>query len=348
MTALHETARAGAAGSAVTSGAAVPPARRTTPLPALLAAAAWAAAGALTLIWPDEQVSGLGQARVTGTGLVAAVAFALAGLALAGGLIGLRRRSLGARLAHAVPWLVVLAALFTTWELLTAKTGTLTPPYWASPQRIQADFRSDHVLLLQSLWSSLRLLLEGYAIGALTGVLVGVAMGWSQRVNYWLHPILRTIGPLPPVALIPIMFVLLPSSGSASLLLIALSAWFPVTVLTFSGVSGVSRAYYDVALTLGARSRFLVTRVAVPAALPSIFVGLFMGLGMTFPTLVIAEMLGARNGLGWYVQWQQHWSAYPKMYVALVLMVVLFSGLLTLLFVVRDRVLAWQRGLVRW
>lgn len=318
------------------------------PIPAMLAAAAWAAAGALTLLWPDEHVSGLGQARVTGTGLVAAVAFGIAALVLAGALAGLRRPRLGARVAHAAPWLVLLAVLFSAWELLTAKTGTLRPPYWASPQRLQADFRADHALLLSSLWSSLWLLAKGYAIGAALGVVVGVAMGWSQRVTYWLHPILRTIGPVPPVALVPIMFVILPSSATASLVLIALSAWFPVTVLTFSGVASVSRSYYDVALTLGAGPRWLVGRVAVPAALPSIFVGLFMGLGMTFPTLVIAEMLGARDGLGWYVQWQQHWSAYPKMYVALGLMVVLFSGLLTLLFLVRDRVLAWQRGLVRW
>jgi NitT/TauT family transport system permease protein len=64
--------------------------------------------------------------------------------------------------------------------------------------------------------------------------------------------------------------------------------------------------------------------------------------------LVVAEMLGAKNGLGWYIQWQQRWSAYPKMYTAILVMIVVFSGLITLLFRVRGRVLSWQKELVRW
>ncbi|WP_163317368.1 ABC transporter permease, partial [Enterobacter hormaechei] len=79
------------------------------------------------------------------------------------------------------------------------------------------------------------------------------------------------------------------SSWSASTFLVALATGFPVTVLTWSGVAGVNKAYFDVARTLGASQRFLVLRVAVPAALPHVFVGLFMGLGGSFAVLVVAE-----------------------------------------------------------
>lgn len=74
--------------------------------------------------------------------------------------------------------------------------------------------------------------------------------------------------------------------------LIALATWFPVTVLTWSGVASVDKAYYDVARTLGAKQGFLIFKVAIPAALPHVFVGLFMGLGASFSTLVVAEMMG--------------------------------------------------------
>jgi NitT/TauT family transport system permease protein len=149
-------------------------------------------------------------------------------------------------------------------------------------------------------------------------------------------------------AWLPLAFFVFPSSYSASTFLIALATGFPVTVLTWSGVASVSKAYYDIARTLGANRSFLILKVTVPAAMPHVFVGLFMGLGNSFAVLVVAEMLGVKAGLGWYLQWAQGWAAYANMYAALLIMALVFSGLITLLFRVRDRLLSWQKGLVRW
>ena len=118
-------------------------------------------------------------------------------------------------------------------------------------------------------------------------------------------------------------------------------------MLTWSGVAGVNRAY-DVARTMGASEWFLVLRVAIPAALPQVFVGLFMGLGASFSVLVAAEMMGVKSGLGWYLSWAQGWASYANMYGALIVMALVFSGLITLLFLGRDRLLAWQKGVVKW
>lgn len=67
-------------------------------------------------------------------------------------------------------------------------------------------------------------------------------------------------------------------------------------MLTSSGVMGIDKAWYDVARTLGASQRFLILRVAIPAALPNVFVGLFMGLGASFSVLIVAEMVGVKSG----------------------------------------------------
>ena len=108
-------------------------------------------------------------------------------------------------------------------------------------------------------------------------------------------------------------------------------------MLTWSGVASVNSAYYDVARTLGASRAFLVFKVAIPAALPHVFVGLFMGLGASFAVLVTAEMMGVKAGLGFYLQWAQGWAAYANMYAALLVMSLMCSGFMTLLFRVRDR-----------
>jgi NitT/TauT family transport system permease protein len=163
-----------------------------------------------------------------------------------------------------------------------------------------------------------------------------------------MHPLLRFVGPLPATAWLPLAFFVLPSSWAAGVFLIALATGFPVTVLTWSGVASVNAAYYDVARTLGASQRFLILRVAIPAAMPSVFVGLFMGLGGSFAVLVVAEMMGVKSGLGWYLSWAQGWAAYANMYAALIVMALMCSGVISVLFCIRDRLLTWQKGLLRW
>ena len=192
------------------------------------------------------------------------------------------------------------------------------------------------------------LLAAGVAFGATVGFATGVTIGWSRIAGYWIHPLLRFLGPVPASALLPLAFFVFPSSHAAAVFLVSLATFFPVTVLSWSGVAGVNKQYYDVARTLGASEWFLITRVAIPAALPQVFVGLFMGLGGAFSVLVTAEMMGVKSGLGWYLTWAQGWASYANMYAALLVMAVVCSSIVTLLFVVRDRALSWQKGTVKW
>jgi NitT/TauT family transport system permease protein len=307
----------------------------------LLGAAVWLATAAIILLLPD-------QVEVGRTQELAGIAGILGLVLLLGGLLQPRLGAPGRKLRAAGPWLVALGLALAAWELLTAKSAYLPLPFFASPQGLLEVYLEDWPRLGESVLRSLWLLASGYALGAAAGFVAGVALGWSRGIGYWVHPVLRLIGPLPATAWLPVAFFAFPTSGSASTFLVALAAWFPVTVLTWSGVSAVNKAYYDIARTLGANSRFLVLRVAVPAALPQVFVGLFMGLGASFSVLVVAEMLGVKAGLGWYLQWAQGWAAYGNMYAALVVMALMCSGLTTLLFKGRDRVLRWQKGTVRW
>ncbi|MDB5785584.1 ABC transporter permease subunit [Caballeronia mineralivorans] len=319
-------------------------------LPTWLAALAWVASAGFTRWWPDAD-----EWPYTDYLLVLKLALAVTAL-----LIGVAaRRSLLTRQADAppshaerwltaMPWLVALAVGVTAWEVLTAKLEWLPRPFFAPPQALIAVFFDDFPRLGSSVVHSFGLLAYGYVIGAVAGFVTGVGIGWSRAVGYWLHPVLRLIGPLPATAWLPLAFFFFPSSFSASVFLIALATGFPVAVLTWSGVAGVNSTYYDIARTLGARPGFLILKVAIPAALPSVFVGLFMGLGASFSVLIVAEMMGVKAGLGWYLQWAQGWAAYSNMYAALLVMALMCSGLITLLFRFRDQLLAWQKGLLKW
>lgn len=327
-------AAAGAAGNAETS-------RAPFPVREAIAALAWLGAGAIAFGFEDVGDYGY---TPEFAGLLGALGVAV----IVATALGRSLPAFGARLRHAAPWLAVFGALVATWETVTAKTGLLPMPFFPPPQAILEVYLDDYARLAESVWASAKLLALGYVFGATAGFLLGVSIGWSKAVSYWAHPILRFVGPLPATAWLPIAFFVFPSSWSASTFLIALATGFPVTVLTWSGVASVNTGYYDVARTLGASPAFLVLRVAVPAALPHVFVGLFMGLGASFSVLVVAEMLGVKAGVGWYLQWAQGWASYANMYAALIVMALSCSGLITALFKIRDWRLGWQKGVVRW
>lgn len=311
----------------------------------LLAGLAWLLEGGLVYYWPNKALGFTEWAFTAEFGIANAVLGALLlALALLGGHLG----RAGTWLRPAGQWLVALPVLLLVWQVLTAKLAILPAPFFAPPQSLVEVFSEDWSRLGISVAHSARLLLHGLVLGALVGFVTGVSIGWSRVANYWVHPLLRFLGPVPSSALLPIAFFLAPSSYAAAVFLVALATFFPIAVLTWSGVASVNKAYYDVARTLGASEWFLIFRVAIPAALPQVFVGLFMGLGASFTVLVTAEMMGVKAGLGYYLQWAQGWSAYSSMFAALLVMAVLCSGLITLLFAVRDRVLSWQKGTVKW
>ncbi|MBN8419150.1 MAG: ABC transporter permease subunit [Verrucomicrobia bacterium] len=252
------------------------------------------------------------------------------------------------RLRETGPIIAAALVLIVLWEIITTGIRLLPLPYFPSPARVIQSMIDDRIMIWDSTWHSLSLLLGGYAMGVCAGVISGVCIGWFSPVRYWGMPVLKVVGPIPATAWIPLALVVSPSAVISATCLIALAVWFPVTMLTASGISNTRVSYLDVARTLGAKPGFLIFRVAIPAAMPNIFIGLFMGLGSAFLTLVVAETVGVKSGLGWYLSWAREWAEYGKVYAALVIMAVFFSSIMSLLFKVRDRVLVWQKGVIKW
>ena len=273
---------------------------------------------------------------------------AMIAVTLAAALAQFAGRSLRKAVRHAAPLLTLFIAVLCLWDLVTLKLGWMPLPYFPGPDMVLRGLVDEWRPLLLNASHSLLLLATGYFIGTLTGLFSGVSMGWSSRVRYWGMPILKVIGPIPATALIPLAMAVFSSSFFSGAALIALAVWFPVTMLTASGVSNVRVSFLDVARTLGAGRLYLIFRVAIPAAMPSIFIGLFMGLGAAFLTLIAAETVGVSAGLGYYVRWRQAYCEYDKVYAALVVMAVFFSAVMTLLFKLRDRILVWQKGVIKW
>jgi NitT/TauT family transport system permease protein len=336
---MSEAARTFEAGAAASGPAALPRLWQSSWKHGFLAALTWGASAAITVALPDVVPWGSGGLFAAITGGVGLVFAALAFLAP-------RLGRFGAWLVHFGPWFVAVGLWFALWELTTAKFGWLPKPFFSPPHGLLNVYVTEWARLLLCTAYTLRLWSLGFAGGVAIGYVFGVALGWSKSVNYWGMPILKLIGPVPATAWIPCTFYFFPTTFAASVFIVALASGIPVVILTASGVGSVDRAYYDVGRVLGAREWYLIRKIAIPASLPHVFVGLFMGLYASFAVLVVAEMLGAKFGLGWYIQFQTAYSGYANVYATLLIMAVMCSGIVKLLFVGRDRLLTGQEGFI--
>ena len=252
------------------------------------------------------------------------------------------------KVVYMAPFYAMLSQLLNGLNLLTAKFAVLPVIYFPAPDRILQVFVKDFDLLLSCIVYSYSLLAISWILGVSIGVATGAWLGFSKRADYWLWPFIKALGPIPPVAWIPLVLVLFPTMYSGSVFLIFLSIWFPTASLTLAGIRNVNKSYFEVAETLGASHWDQVFRVAIPAAMPDIFMGVFTGTCMSFVVLVTAEMMGAKYGLGWYVNWQKEVMAYANVYAGLILIAGSFCLFMNLMFNLRNRLLAWQKGVIKW
>ena len=278
------------------------------------------------------------------------IAFLLAAvIALAVCLIaGLFAKDFGTKLKGKLPLYAGLFFFLAILNTLVSKTRLLPVLYFPSLDRVCGLIWTQKVFLLKNLVFSLGLLIQGFLFGLVTGFFTGLALGYNRHVGYWLNPVTKFLGPVPTTAWIPLALSVFPTTHGANVFLIAFAVWFPVTLMTASGIQSVNKTFFEVSETLGARTFFKVFRVAVPASLPQIFLGLFYGIVSSFATLMAVEMNGNAQGIGWYINWQKSVMMYDGVYAGLIIIAVLCSLVLTLLFKVRDKIMVWQKGVIRW
>jgi NitT/TauT family transport system permease protein len=262
--------------------------------------------------------------------------------------VSLYKKKFGAVYAHKSYFYAVALLLINVYNLATLKLMLIPAIYFPPIDKILNVFVNDGAFMMKCLAYSTRLLVLGFALGLVTGLATGILVGWSKRWSYWVTPLIQVIGPIPSTAWIPVALVVFATTTQASVFLIALAVWFPTTLLTSSGVSNVQNAYFEVGSTLGANTFQKIFTIALPAAMPSIFIGVFNGTCASFLTLMTAEMLGVKFGIGWYINWQREILAYANVYAGLITIAVSFSLIITILFKVRDRLLNWQKGVIKW
>ena len=179
---------------------------------------------------------------------------------------GLLNKSYFAKVRHKAPLYSVIILVIMLYDFLTVKTGILKQPFFPCVNTILCAIIDDRALLLKSTLYSLRLLFTGYFIGAILGLITGVACGYSKRINYWVSPrSLRCLDRSLPQHGSRSSWFWYPHCLKGSVFIIALGCMvLHFTIASSTGIQNVDKAYLEAARTLGAKGHQLVFRVAIP------------------------------------------------------------------------------------
>lgn len=196
------------------------------------------------------------------------------------------------------------------WELITDVFKFVSPMLLPSPVKVMDTFffklkggvNPDGASLGQHILSSLKIALGGYAVGALIGVPLGIAMAWSRKFEMFAKPLFDLIRPIPALAWIPLMILWLGIGYWSKVGIIFFAAFISATINSYTGIKRTSEVHLWVARTFGATNMQMLFKVAIPTALPMIFTGLRLALGSSWVALVAAELLAATRGLGYMIQ----------------------------------------------
>lgn len=251
------------------------------------------------------------------------------------------------KLRYRAPLNAALFLLLAAYDYMTLKTGILTQPFVPCMNAILNIAWSDKSYLIECTLHTLRLMFLGYFAGVAVGLVTGITCGYSEKIKYWVNPIIKFLGPIPTPTWIPIIMVVATSLFKGAIFVIALGSWFAVTVASMTGISNVDKSYFEAAKTLGAKERQLVFRVAIPYAMPSILQGCTQAMSSACVSITVAEMMGVKAGLGWYMNWAKSWAAYDKMFAALFVICIIFTIVTRGLDLIKRRLLRWQNGVVK-
>ena len=158
-----------------------------------------------------------------------------------------------------------------------------------------------HVPLWEHIGVSIARALVAFAAAILTGIPIGLVMGMSPAVNAVLDPFVQFLRPLPKLALIPLIIVWFGIGEFSKFLLIYLATALTIIAAAAAAVSSVKVGRIQVAEVLGVSKFQLFRYVIFPSALPELFIGVRMAVGIGWTTLIAAEMIASRSGLGWMV-----------------------------------------------
>lgn len=235
--------------------------------------------------------------------------------------------------------------LLLIWEIC-ARAGWIDVRFFPAPSKI-----FDQLIVLAkngSLWvnfaASMQRLCWGFLFGGIPALILGVTMGLSRPLRMLVEPLISATYPVPKSAILPLVLLIFGLGEASKIVMVAIGIFYPIVINSMAGVLEINKIHFDVSRNFGA-SRWQVFRtVALPGAMPLILTGVRLGIGLGLVLISLAEIVGAKSGLG-YMMWNA-WEilSVETMYVGLLVIAILGIAFSLAITELERVIVPWKRG----
>lgn len=219
--------------------------------------------------------------------------------------------------------------------------GILDPVLFPTPERIWKAFTEYADVMPLNFASSMSLLVPSLVLGTVIALAFGVLMGTNRRVRDTLYPIVYAISVVPAILLSPFALHLAPTFTAASMFLIVYNTVWATLFATVTGITTIDKRYLDNAATLCLTGPKKLTKVILPAAMPSILSGFVTSLRSSFLVLVFAEMYSAQYGMGYFVKKNADFGLYDNTWAGFLFMILVLVVAMQIFEKIKNRMLDW-------
>lgn len=227
------------------------------------------------------------------------------------------------------------------WEFFVSRLNVFPYIFVPAPENVFHVFIDDYKSILLGFVSSMYLLLVGMLSALICAVVLGTIVGWNNRLCNAIYPIAKAISTVPPLIYTPYVVLILPTFKMASLFVIFLSIFWGTFMGAINNTRFVEKKIINSAIVLNLSVPTILFKVIIPFNLPRIINALPINLATALMTLTAAEMLGADNGMGYYVRYSLSFANYTKAIAGIIfigLVVTLLNSLINLL----------KKHLIKW
>jgi ABC-type nitrate/sulfonate/bicarbonate transport system permease component len=233
--------------------------------------------------------------------------------------------------------------LLLAWEL-AARSGLIDVRFFPAPSAIIAKLiemaRSGE--LTENVLISLQRIVLGFLLGGVPAIVIGIAMGIWRPVRALVDPLIVATYPIPKSSLLPLILLIFGLGEMSKVVMVAIGVFYPMAINATAGVLQINQIYLDVGKSFKASPWDTFRTIALPGALPFIMTGVKLGAGLALILIAIAEMVGAKSGIGYMIWSAWETFAVAKMYVGLFVIALIGFAISLLLNEIERWVIRWK------
>ncbi len=240
---------------------------------------------------------------------------------------------------------VLPIGLVALWQLLGG-LGMIDTFFLPTPKQIGAAFIEllSSGEMLQHIARSFQRAMTGFVCGAGAALVIGFLTGYSRHSEQLIDPTLQFLRMTPSLAVAPLIILWFGFGETSKIVIVAEAAFFPMYVHTFLGIRGVDRKLFEVSRVLGFGTGKTLLRLILPAAAPGILLGIRLSLAVSWLGLVVAELIGSKEGIGHLINFGQQFFRTDYIFVGVILFALAGKLIDSLLRWLERKLLVWQDG----